>query len=412
MRTDFQGLLVTTDSEAAMLGLQGFTTELLSHGQRADQILAGADADPECALVNACAGALFLFLHTRAGFERAAPYLQIAEKMVAKASEREQLFVQAVLSWSRNDLAAAVKRHEEIAKRWPQDLLSAKFCQIHQLSLGWSKSMQATAARVLAANPTNNYAMGLLAFAEEQNGDLRSAEARGRRAVEIEPERDPWSHHAVAHVLMARKAALEGRDFLQPLSTSWDRCSSFMYTHNWWHMALFQLELEDFDSALKLYDEQVWTQRKGHVHDQVNAISLLLRLETRGADVGSRWEEVSDFALLNKGDQLNGFVDLHILYALARSERRDAVGTMVQQIRAAADNSELWQKVMLPAAEGFVAHAEGHRERAAELLAQHRPRLAELGGSTIQQQWYDEIINDRRLAGGRSRAAVRAAGAA
>ena len=34
------------------------------------------------------------------------------------------------------------------------------------------------------------------------------------------------------------------------MSDTWERCNSFMYTHNWWHLALFLIDLDRADEAL------------------------------------------------------------------------------------------------------------------------------------------------------------------
>ena len=98
-----------------------------------------------------------------------------------------------------------------------------------------------------------------------------------------------------------------------------------MYTHNWWHAALFRLDMDDAAASLALFDTRVWGVRKTYVQDQVNAVSLLSRLELRGVDVGDRWTDVAAHVLPRIHDRQNAFLDLHYLYALARAGEIDAV---------------------------------------------------------------------------------------
>ena len=67
-----------------------------------------------------------------------------------------------------------------------------------------------------------------------------------------------------------------------------------MYTHNWWHLALFLIDLDRGDEALALYDARVG-RVEGFSEDQINAVSLLARLELRGVDVGDRWADVAPY---------------------------------------------------------------------------------------------------------------------
>ena len=68
-----------------------------------------------------------------------------------------------------------------------------------------------------------------------------------------------------------------------------------MYTHNWWHVALFHLDRDDHARALEIYDTRVWGRLKEYSQDQVNAVSLLARLALRGVDVGDRWNDVATY---------------------------------------------------------------------------------------------------------------------
>ncbi|EWY37620.1 hypothetical protein N825_16345, partial [Skermanella stibiiresistens SB22] len=233
----------------------------------------------------------------------------------------------------------------------------------------------------------------------------------GRRAVGHAAETgadDPWAQHAVAHVLEARGDPAGGLAFLEPLSAGWDRCSSFMYTHNWWHAALFHLDLDDPAAALALYDTRVWGVRKTYVQDQINAVSLLSRLELRGVDVGGRWADVADHVGPRVHDRQNGFLDLHYLYALARAGRDAAVAGMLAALDTPSPevpgaNHPIWREVAAPASHALAAHARGRYAEAAARLGPVLPRMFLLGGSTAQQTWFHRLHADAsRRASGRA----------
>src|SRR5512140_2191642 len=97
----------------------------------------------------------------------------------------------------------------------------------------------------------------MLAFGYEQCHELEQAEAAARRAIAMR-RKEPWAHHALAHVMLTQGRIAEGREFMDGVSDTWTGLNSFMVTHNWWHQALFALEAKDHDEVLRLYDTQVW----------------------------------------------------------------------------------------------------------------------------------------------------------
>ena len=116
----------------------------------------------------------------------------------------------------------------------------------------------------------------------------------------------------------------EGAAFMQQASAGWSGLTSFMRCHNWWHLALFLIELGDDAAALRLYDDQVWGVDKSYSQDQVGAVSLLARLEWVGLDVGQRWAELAGHLAGRTADQVQPFLDLQYLYGLARAGRPEA----------------------------------------------------------------------------------------
>jgi hypothetical protein len=70
----------------------------------------------------------------------------------------------------------------------------------------------------------------------------------------------------------------------------------------------------------------------------------------------------------------------------------------------------------VPAAEGMLAHARGNHEGAVRALVPVLPRMAEIGGSHAQRDFFEQIADDAlhrsgRLRSARRRIADRAAGA-
>jgi hypothetical protein len=182
-----------------------------------------------------------------------------------------------------------------------------------------------------------------------------------------------------------------------------------MVTHNWWHQALFGLELEQHDEVLSLYDKQVWGVAKDYSQDEVNAVSLLARLELAGADVGDRWQDLADHLLLHTDDQVLPFLDMQYLYGLARAGRPQAERLLrnieTHASRVPAGVRHAWQRVCVPASRGLLAHARGDWQRAVDELGQALPRLTEIGGSHAQRDLFSQVHLDALIHNGNLAAA-------
>lgn len=382
-------IAITTRSLAALQAIHRFGAELLSHGCHASVIFEALAHDPDCALAQAYAAALFLTQMTREGRVQAAPRLDAADQLAEQATLRERQVIAAIGQWAIGDEQAAVRLLHDVVREYPHDLLSAKLCQILQLNRGDLAGMCRTASIASAAEPEGGYAAGLFAFALEQAGETDRAEALAYRALERNPLTDPWAQHTLAHVHAAREDWVKGRAFLRAHASSWNRCSSFMLTHNWWHAALFALELGDDGDALRLFDEHVWGVRKQHCQDQVNAISLLARLEMQGVDAGSRWDDIADHVAPHVNDRISGFLDLHYLYALARAGRDAVVDAFAKDL---ADRSAGAPTSLL--ASGIIAHARGRWYDAAAAIGQVRNRISAIGGSQMQRALFEAMLFD------------------
>jgi hypothetical protein len=244
----------------------------------------------------------------------------------------------------------------------------------------------------------------MLAFAWEQCHFLEQAEASARRAIAM-CRKEPWAHHALAHVLLTQGRLNDGHDFLEEVSGTWTGLNSFMVTHNWWHQALFALDLDRPAEVLAIYDGHVWGEVKAYSQDQVNAVSLLARLELAGADVGDRWEDVGAHLAQRAHDHVLPFLDLHYLYGLARSGRIEQARGWMASIEAHAvqctgAQALVWQRVCVPAARGLLAHACGDWKTAVEALGHALPRMVEIGGSHAQRDLFSQMHLDAMVKAG------------
>ncbi|MDZ7970401.1 MAG: tetratricopeptide repeat protein [Nostoc sp. DedQUE04] len=403
MLKDAQGLVVTTDSAQAIAAINRFIDQALCYGQDAETaIFQAIEADPTCALAHAYAAAYYLTQENSKAWQQVQPYLQVAQRSLAKITDREKLYVQAILAWANQEIDLAIGFHEEITNKFPRDLISVQQGQYHYFYTGNKEKLLKIAQKVLPSNPQQDYLYGMVAFGLEQCHFLKAAEKMARQAIALN-RYDPWAHHALAHVMETQRRVNEGIAWMESFADTWENCNSMLYSHNWWHVALYYLEQENYQKVVSLYDTQIWERaNKQSPKDQVGAISLLLRLELRGVNVGNRWQSIIPYLYSRIDEHALAFQDLHYVYAFAKAGHTGWVNQMLQsmQYHALSINPFLqrsWLEVAIPAARGMVAHAKGDFNTAVTELKLVLPRLHEIGGSHAQRVLFEQIYHDAVL---------------
>lgn len=402
MLQDSQGLDVTTDSPETIAAINRYIDQALAYGNDAAVILKGIEADPDCAIANAYAAALYLSHEQAESHNQALLYLQAAKQYKDKATEREKLYISAVEAWAAGAINRSITYLEVLTDQFPHDVIAVQMGQYHYFYQGNPEGLLQIAEKVLPANRENPYLYGMIAFGLEQCHRLEDAEAMGRLATEMN-RHNPWAHHAVAHVMEMQGRLDEGIAWMDSLSDTWENCNSMLYTHNWLHIALYYLEKEEYQKVLSLYDTHVWGRAwKDSSKDPISAISLLLRLELRGINAGKRWQELASHLTARIHEHALPFQDLHYIYALSKAGLTDRVTEMLLSMQAhtkTADSSvsRLWNEIAIPAARGMAAHAQGKWERAIAELSPILSRLHAIGGSHAQRDLFEQIYLDAWL---------------
>jgi len=392
---DSLGNPVSLTDAAGLRAVNDFVEGFISCEARAVDVLAAAQ-DPS-PIVQAYCATLHLFAESRDAATNARPFLERAQAAAARATPREQRYIAAVAAWAEGDIARAIALHQEQAREHPRDLASLKLGQYHCFNVGDCPGMLRLALAALPAAADVPYLHGMAAFGYEQCHLMREAEASARRAIAME-RKEPWAHHALGHVMLTEGRLAEGLAFMQGVSDTWVGLNSFMVTHNWWHVALFLIDLGRDAEALAVYDEQVWGVVKDYSQDQIGAVSLLARFELAGIDVGRRWDDLAGYLARRLDDHVLPFLDLQYLYGLARAGRPEAE-TLLQHIETFAPQAPpstraAWQRVCVPAAHGLVAHARGNFAAAIDDLGSALPRLMEIGGSHAQRDLFEQVYLD------------------
>ncbi len=411
MHADWLGNPVTVTKRSALAAIDNFSCGMLAYESRAEHIVVAADGAPEECLVNAYAGMLWMLLESPDAAARAQPYLLNATHGVAGATLREQLNVEFLQAWMSGDVAGALFVGNRLAAEFPRDLLMVKMAQYLQFNRGDFPALLRTALRVAGSNSDIAYMHGMLAFGYEQCHLLEEAEQSARRALVMQ-RKEPWAQHALAHVYLTRGQITEGVRFLESVRDTWTGLNSFMYTHQWWHLALFYLSQGRYADVLEIYDQHCWRIAKNYSQDQIGAVSLLARMELAGIDVGGRWVELGQYLAVRAHDTVQPFLTLQYVYGLARAHRPEA-DVLMDAVRARASQSSeasegahdafeasVWKSVALPACEGLLSHARKNYRAAREHLSLALPRIIEVGGSHAQRDLFEQILLDAQINSG------------
>ncbi len=404
MPRDCLGNALSAATPGTLQAIDDFVGGFLAYETRAERIVRAADAAEDCCIANVYAGFLWMLLEAPTAAVCAAPYFAAAERAAPQATRREQLNVEVLRAWIADDVPRALAVCAQLTDEYPRDLVILKIEQYLEFNRGDFPAMLRASLKVLEHNADVAYAHGMAAFAYEECRLLPEAERAARRALELE-RKEPWAQHALAHVMLTQGRIEEGARFLESVAPTWTDLNSFMITHLWWHVALFELSRGRFARALEIYDRHCWGVAKEYSQDQVGAVSLLARLEIAGVEVGRRWQELADHLAGRAEDTVQPFLTLQYLYGLARAER-DEARALLEAVRrrtesAPAHAREVWREVALPAGEGLLAYAHRDYDRAWRELCRAMPRMIEAGGSHAQRDFFEQILLDAAIESGR-----------
>jgi tetratricopeptide (TPR) repeat protein len=321
-------------------------------------------------------------------------------------NERERRHLAAATLLAHGHWYEAGRTLEDLSLDEPLDLLALQAGHQIDYFTGDSRMLRDRMARALPAWQRGSYGfhavLGMYAFGLEETGDYGAAERHGRHAVELEP-RDSWAWHSVAHVQEMKNQPEAGIEWLQPNAAVWSN-GSFLAVHNWWHLALFHLELGQTEEVLRLYDQSIGGPGSSVVLDMLDASAMLWRLQLRGVDVGDRWQPLAErwHAVLVPG--VYAFNDMHAMMAYAGAGRDAEQQAVLKAQRQALlrddDNAVFTREVGLPATQAIRAFAARDFRRSAQLLRAIRSRASRFGGSHAQRDVIDLTLLEAAQRGG------------
>lgn len=336
------------------------------------------------------------------------------DSLSSAANTHELEHIAAIGKWHSGDLHAAVRHWENALLINPRDLLAMRLCHDLAFFLGDVRNLRDTVGRVRREwspdMPGYGYLLGMHAFGLEEFGDYRRAEDTGRKALDINPK-DSWAVHAVAHVMEMTGRHSDGINWLESRQDHWAYEGNFFAIHNWWHLALYYLDLGRYDQVLALYDGPIRSDKSNAVLDLVDASSLLWRMHLLGQDPGSkRWMEVANSWMTYADHGIYAFNDLHLMMALVATEQFDEAQRLIQSMEVLANGKQTTHKMALnniglPACRGFLAFGQGRYGEAVEHLLPVRNSGFNFGGSHAQRDIMSYTVIEALLRDGQHRLA-------
>jgi len=326
-----------------------------------------------------------------------------------KATERERAHVAALAAWAAGDWQSYRARLERLSIEHPRDLLALQVGHLADFYHGDRDALRGRIARALPAwdrgTPGYGFVLGMLAFGEEEGADYRRAEETGRLAIACDAD-DAWAQHAVAHVMEMQGRVAEGVAWMRAREAHWAQEGNAFAYHNWWHTALYHLDLGEIDAVLDLYDTAIRPQ-EGRFHvEMVDAAALLWRLTLMGHDVGTRWSRLADTYESVGGAGFYAFNDMHAMMAFVASGRRAAATDWRREAAAAAEDAgtgaAMMRDVGLPVLEAIEAFGAERWDAAVDRLMAVRYRAHRFGGSHAQRDILHRTLIEAALRAGRA----------
>ena len=327
--------------------------------------------------------------------------------------EREQAHHDAVDAWASGGWDRAAQVLDDLLVRWPADLLALMLG--HQLDFfrGDAANLRDRPGRSLSAldpaYPHTALVRGMQAFGLEESGHYEAAEDAGQAALEVNRD-DVWALHAVTHTYEMRGLVDTGIEFLTSREADWGSGNLFA-VHNWWHLALFRLEVGDVEAVFDIYDREIHNAGSAGVAlEMLDASALLWRVHLDGLDTGGRFGPLAEAWAAAAASPWYAFNDLHAVLAFVGAGRIADAEAVVEELTryvaegadAGATNLAMTAEIGLPASRAVVAFGQ---ERWGDVIAELAPirrRLHVFGGSHAQRDVLQRTLLEAALRSGQT----------
>ncbi|CAH8306042.1 unnamed protein product [Eruca vesicaria subsp. sativa] len=370
------GYEVNASSDDCMNAIDSYFQQVLSYGRNMKMILEAPLHDKDCVLGN------ILAAHYLSSCDpsKVNLYVEAATSNLKHSTPYEKAVFETVtylISEDRDD-DLAFEMHIQLLNIFPKDLVSLKRAQVLSFQMAKPVPFLDLVQQVLPENQDERYIHGMLAFPLLELGRMEEAAAASRKGYGINKE-DALAHHCLCHVLQHTCQFKEAVEFMEKLAEYWLSCTSFLYTHNWWHIALCYLEGgSPMSKVEEIYDNHIWKEleKEDAVPPEVylNALGLFLRLDVR--DVLDGFKDRLELLAARLTNQANWYLDwqldILIVWALAKVGETSKAHELLEGLKFRLSKmNKKKQQVMqkgIQLGEAVYEYAKGNYRQALRLL--------------------------------------------
>ena len=391
-RTDDFGPALTGSDAAAIARYDSALGKLLLlRNDPVAEVDAATAIDPGLVMGHVLKGLLCVLGTEKALLPEARAALALARAAADGATAREQGHIAALAAWIDGRFHDAGACWEQVLVAQPDDVLAMFAAHQGDFFLGQSSELRDRVARrlpdIARGGALEGHYLGMWAFGLEEMGDYRAAESAARQALACEP-RNAWATHALVHVMEMTHRVDEGIDFLTSTAPQWAD-DSFFAVHNWWHLALYHADRQQWPQVLGVYDQHIRGSDSAVVLDMIDASALLWRLMLQGVDVGDRWQGLVEVWEPQIDRAWYVFNDCHAMMAFVGAGRDDLAQRLIAVLERGAqqpgDNAANTRAVGLPLARALQLYGQRQYLAAMQLLMPIRSIAARVGGSHAQR---------------------------
>jgi tetratricopeptide (TPR) repeat protein len=414
MRTDSWGNPTTVGNAEALLHLE-HAVDCYVHfrGDIEGCLNASLESDANFALSEAFKGYIGVLGTEPVAAQRARKRLDAYLENTDQTGllERERLHLSAADAFLNGDFHTTSRILETISTAYPRDILSLIVGHQIDFFTGDAVRLERRVGNALHAwtpdDPHHSNLLGMHAFGlEETNQHARALEV-GLDAVNRNPK-DVWGIHAVTHTFEEMGRFGDGTRFFDERLNDWTT-GNYFNLHNWWHYALFALELGDDDKALAINDAVLFTENKGEAAlELLDASALCWRLLLEGRVERERFARQAEIWKRKIDPAFYAFNDMHAVMSFVGANDETSAETLI-------DNREHWlethpdpsisnvamtRNIGLPVCKALLEFGRGHYANVVTLLHPIRHRLHEFGGSHAQRDVVLKTLNEAALRDG------------
>ena len=392
---DARGVPVSCDDADALAQFEQALRAFQSYGADPTELIAPAlDRRPDF-IIGHVLNAVVLYLTSERRFVGpATASLHAAQQHLARATNRERVLLRAVQSLTEGDWEAASAAFDSVLVDHPRDALALQAGHLTDFFRGDVINLRNRVTRVLPNwtpdTPGYGFVLGMHAFGLEECNEYDAAEAAALAAIECCAD-DVWAIHAATHIYEMRGQIEHGVQFLESSTERWAGDNGLAH-HNWWHLGLLYLDLDQADRTLEILDSAVIPGAAGLSIGVLDSTSMLWRLQLLGYDVGDRLEHDADLWQARQDIEPGhyAFNDFHAALAYAATGRRHALAEIARAMADAAENGEPGNRMMASAVgvrliDALTDFAEARYADAAAKLVTLRDRCQAFGGSHAQR---------------------------